>query len=356
MKKIVGLEHKDKKFDNQVKIEWHLGMFCNFNCSYCSDSIHNNTVYYLDFEKFKLGVDNLLHQIDKENIRIEFTGGEPTLNPNFYNMLLYLDSKGIKNTSFTTNGSKDVEYYKKCLEVIDSITISYHMEYKPYDADMIIELQNFIKTLDEKRYMKVHIMFLPGFSEQVLELKQIFEENNIRYAVRRIRPSYYKFHVDNEYWPDGRLKKGVVVPPGDITSKSALLYTDTAGVNHSETNQTYYSDDELELLRTVNKFNFENLIIHYADGTQEYSNINEITGNKLNQFKGWLCWAGTQSLRIDFNGEMTIGQCEQPPLGNVFESFTLPSTPYVCKDDWCCSATNINVTKYSERCNIRKHE
>lgn len=353
MKTIIGLEHKYEHFDNEVKIEWHLGLYCNNNCSYCNDTSHNNIPNHLSLDKFKIGVKNLLKRISKEKIRIEFTGGEPTLNPKFYEMLQYLNDNEIYKISFTTNGSRSLDYYKKCIDIIDSITFSYHMEYENFSPDMILELQKYINSKNRKRWMKVHLMFLPSTLQKIKKLIDIFERNDIRYAIRRVRPAYNKNHPDNEYWPDGRLKKGVIVKPFDNQSISTLLCTELNGSDHSGGNEDYYSKEELDFLDKSTKFNFENLLIHYDDGTTEYSNVNKITGEKLNQFKGWKCWAGTQSLRIATNGNITIGKCEIPNLGNVFQSFEIPNKPFICKNDWCCSATNINTTKSKIQCNTR---
>ena len=353
MKTITGLEHSAEHFDDEVKIEWHLGLYCNNNCSYCSDTSHNRTPEHLEFDKFIIGVNNLMNKIDRNKIRIEFTGGEPTLNPYFMNMLFYLYYVGIDKVSFTTNGSRSIQYYKNCIDMIDSITFSYHMEYENYKPEMIIELQDYINSKETKKWMKVHIMFLPSTLDRVKQLKDIFEDNNIRYAVRRIRPSYFRTHPGNEYWPDGRLKKGMIVPPFDTKSISALLCTEESGTDHSGGDEDYYSIEELNFLNNECRYNFENLIIHYDDGTYERSNVNQITGDKLNQFKGWKCWAGIQSMRIGVDGIITVGKCEIPPLGNVFTEFEIPDRPSICRNDWCCSATNINTTKNKGECVTR---
>lgn len=344
-KEIVALEHKGSKFDNEVKIEWHIGLYCNHNCSYCSNTSHNGTPSHLSFDKFKEGVQNILKKIESNKVRIEFTGGEPTLNPNFYNMLKYLDEINIDNISFTTNGSRSIEYYKKCTNLVNLITFSYHMEYNDFKPEMIIDLQNHISSKKREWLgVKVHIMFLPTTLDKVKELKNIFEKNNVKYVIRRIRPSYHKSYSNNEYWPDGRLKKGVIVPPFDTDSISILLQTKDSGANHSG-GDDYYSTEELQFLKDESGFNFRNLIIHNDDGSKEVSNTNQITGDKLNQFKGWKCWAGIQSMRIGVDGDVTVGSCEIPSLGNVFTTFELPKTPFTCRDDWCCSATNINTSK-----------
>lgn len=344
-KEIVSLEHKAVNFDHEVKIEWHIGLFCNHNCSYCTEESHSNKQDFLDYDKFKRGVQNLKAKIDTEKIRIEFTGGEPTLHPRFLDMLKYVKESGITKVSFTTNGHKTFEYYKVCIDLIDSITFSYHMEYNDFKPEMIIGLQNYINGKKRKRWLKVHIMFLPTTLIKVKQIKHIFKENNIRYVVRRVRPSYQKNHPSNEYWKDGTLKKGVFVKPYDNKTISVLLKTENSGTDHSEGDGVYYNDEEIKFMQNETRFNFENLIIHYSDVTSEKSNINEITGKKLNRFRGWKCWAGIQAMRIGIDGAVTVGKCEIPSLGNVFDKFKIPTQPSICKNDWCCSATNINTSK-----------
>jgi hypothetical protein len=219
------------------------------------------------------------------------------------------------------------------------------MEYNDFEPEMIIELQKYINSKKRKRWLKVHIMFLPTTLTRVKKLMKDFKDNNIRYVIRRIRPSYHKNHPQNEYWDDGTLKNGVFVKPFDNRSIAVLLQTEKHGTDHSENNADYYSEEELSFLESETPSNFENLIIHYSDGSLKNTNINEITGKKLNSFRGWKCWAGVQAIRIAVDGTMTVGKCVIPSIGNVFEDFQLPTEPTICNNDWCCSATNINTSK-----------
>ena len=38
---------------NSVKVEWNLGKRCNYDCSYCPSSIHDNTSAHTDIEVLK---------------------------------------------------------------------------------------------------------------------------------------------------------------------------------------------------------------------------------------------------------------------------------------------------------------
>lgn len=337
--KIIKIEPLDKNMQNNVKIEWHLGLFCNNNCSYCTDANHNDIPKHLSFEKFKIGINNLLNNFKPEQLHIEITGGEPTLNPKFLDMLKYMNFKNIKNISFTTNGCMSLEYYKKALEY-SKITISYHMEYNN------ISIEDIIKLGKNNKRLKIHIMFLPGTLERTKNIIEILSKNTVKYIIRRIRPSYYKDHIANEYWSDGRLKSGIIVKPFDTSCISVLLQTENSGTDHSESNQKYYSEEELKFLENVPKATYNDCLIYYSDGSIKELNRNDITANKLNQFKGWVCYAGVEMLRIGENGELTVGKCEQPSLGNIFGKFKIPKEPCVCNNDWCCSITNIHTTKF----------
>ena len=45
---------------NSIKIEWNLGKLCNYDCSYCPSSIHDNSSPHTNIEILKATVDKLM--------------------------------------------------------------------------------------------------------------------------------------------------------------------------------------------------------------------------------------------------------------------------------------------------------
>ena len=78
---------------NSIKVEWNLGKRCNYDCSYCPSSIHDNTSQHTDIEILKKTIDKL-SSLGKP-VRLSFTGGEPCVHPNFKELIKYAKYKNI---------------------------------------------------------------------------------------------------------------------------------------------------------------------------------------------------------------------------------------------------------------------
>jgi MoaA/NifB/PqqE/SkfB family radical SAM enzyme len=74
---------------------------------------------------------------------------------------------------------------------------------------------------------------------------------------------------------------------------------------------------------------------------------NDIIKKRENQFKGWTCNAGLESLMINWDGEVHRATCRVGgSLGNIYQgTFVAPSDPVICTRDWCTCAADIPLTK-----------
>lgn len=73
---------------------------CNYSCPIC---VSRTRDYHLDMNEFYSIVDNNLDIFYKKAIWMDFNG-EPLLDPNFFDRIAYMHSKGI-NTRMSTNGA-----------------------------------------------------------------------------------------------------------------------------------------------------------------------------------------------------------------------------------------------------------
>jgi organic radical activating enzyme len=108
-----------------IKVEWNLGKRCNYDCSYCPSEIHDNTSPHTNIEILKATVDKLVSL--GKSIRLSFTGGEPTVHPDFRELVTYCKFKGIRWISVTTNGTLPFEFYASL--PVDQYVFSIHLEY-----------------------------------------------------------------------------------------------------------------------------------------------------------------------------------------------------------------------------------
>jgi MoaA/NifB/PqqE/SkfB family radical SAM enzyme len=284
---------------DQIKVEWNLGKRCNLDCTYCPAEIHDNHSKHTDIAMLKSTVD-VLSQLGK--IRISLTGGEPCVHPHIEELLVYMKQMKIGWINVTTNGTRTVEFYQNILEnYINHIVFSVHFE-----SDWWKVINTIIKVYKQStnKNVLVHIMMLPGRLKDVKDACKALLEHNISYALRPIR--WTKTHDDFE-------------------------------------DMIHYSEEEKEFLAVSNHTPPKNILV---DDTVS-CNVNDLLINKTNQFKGWSCMAGVESLMINWDGAVHRATCRVGgSLGNIYQGkFEMPKDPIICTRNWCTCAADIAITK-----------
>ncbi len=84
---------------NPLSLCWQISKKCNYHCPFCLSG--EQTDGELSLEQIKSIIDELAAA---NLVRIDFTGGEPLLRPDFCDILTYASNKGIE-TLVTSNGS-----------------------------------------------------------------------------------------------------------------------------------------------------------------------------------------------------------------------------------------------------------
>lgn len=283
---------------SSVKVEWNLGKRCNYDCSYCPSSIHDSVSPHTDINLLEFAVDRLC-DIGKP-IRISLTGGEPCVHPDIEDFLEYLKRKDISWVNLTTNGTRPANWYLDNEMFFNHLVFSLHFEY-----DWRRVLDNILKFYDNtERNFFVNIMAHHNYVSDVKTVVKKFDELGIKYAIRRIR------------WTEG---------------------------DHNVFDDLRYNGNDLEWILSKDATATPNCIV---DDT-ETVHANDIIKHHRNQFKGWTCNAGIESLMINWDGEVHRATCRVGgSLGNIYQgTFSVPSQPIVCSRDWCTCAADIPLTK-----------
>jgi organic radical activating enzyme len=286
---------------DSIKIEWNLGKRCNYDCSYCPAVIHDNRSPHTDINLLKATIDRLM-QLPRP-VRLSFTGGEPSVHPKFDQLVNYARSAGIQWISVTTNGTRPYEFYSAL--PVDQLVFSLHLEYG-YDrvVDTIHQLAN---ESNSTRHLIAQIMAHHQRMEDVYLLYFGFLVADIPATVRRIR------------W--------------------------TAEDDHDLFDDLRYHPDDLDWINSVMASVKPNCIID--DDPDQLYHANDMIKSHRNQFCGWTCHAGIESLMINWDGEVHRATCRVGgSLGNIYTGeFVLPGSPVVCDRNWCTCAADIPITK-----------
>ena len=290
------------RWDHQdsIKIEWNLGKRCNYDCSYCPSSIHDNTSKHTDIEVLKATVDKLL-TLGKP-IRLSFTGGEPCVHPKFDELVIYCKQMGIKWISVTTNGTRPFEFYS--MLPVDQLVFSIHLEYdwrRVFDTLLTITSLTQINAIAQIMAHHDHI-------ESAMMLRARCEQEFIPNTVRRIR------------WTEG---------------------------DHNVFDDMRYKPEDLQWIVKNEASVQPNTILVYND-KEEMLHANDVIKLHKNQYNGWTCNAGIESLMINWDGDVHRATCRVGgSLGNIYnDSFASPIEPVTCDRNFCTCAADIPLTKY----------
>lgn len=292
------------RWDHQdsIKVEWNLGKRCNYDCSYCPSSIHDNSSPHTDIEILKATVDKLV-KLGKP-IRLSFTGGEPTVHPQFRELITYCKHVGIHYISVTTNGTLPAEFYRYL--PIEQIVFSIHFEY------------DWMRVCDT--LMKI-------------------EENTKISVIAQLM-------AHHEHMPEVKAAYGKLMADGTPTTVRRIRWTEG---DHDLFDDMRYNLNDLEWILETNSSVKTNVVI---DETLHYHS-NDVIKLHLNQYKGWTCAAGIESLMINWDGDVHRATCRVGgSLGNIYTgTFVAPLQPIICNRNFCTCSADIPITKLSNENN-----
>jgi hypothetical protein len=209
-------------FPIDYQILWDISRRCNFSCSYCWPSVHNNTDPHHDWEVIQATLYKAINEWAYNNpIRWNFGGGEPTLHPKFLDILKILkDNK--QWTMVTTNGSLKSAFWHKAKKLLNSVNFSCHFE-KVDEEQFINNVKIVLDWHDECNddlWCEIKLMAPPGVVKRALAMKDIINS----------------LETFNRPGLNGRKKGAIsIVPIRGLTDSNALVD---------------YTEEELEILRT----------------------------------------------------------------------------------------------------------
>jgi MoaA/NifB/PqqE/SkfB family radical SAM enzyme len=286
---------------DSIKVEWNLGKRCNLDCAYCPAEIHDNFSPHTNIKVLLDAVDALA-ELDKP-IRVSFTGGEPCIHPDFEELVKHARQR-LDWINVTTNGLRQPKWYAEA--PVDHYVFSIHFDNPHWQRAM-----DHITFFAQENEMVENIPFqvnVMAHHEHMTNVKQAvsrFHGHGIPYVIRRIRWTQAE---DRDWFDDMR-----------------------------------YDAKDLEWILKTNATAKTNCVVD----ENELIHANDIIKTKRNQFEGWSCAAGVESLMINWDGEVHRATCRVGgSLGNIYNgSFEAPTEWIKCTRKWCTCAADIPLTK-----------
>ncbi len=190
--------------DGQVfQVTWDLGRRCSYDCSYCPSHRHDQHSPFASLDDLKKNVHFIFKYISLymkyrsyKSASINFTGGEPTIHPNFAELIEHTRvefesqyaNKFKCTMAVTSNGAMNKKVAEAILKNLNHITISYHAE-----ASVILKEQvkrrivQFSKEGPALGFnISINVMFHAAYFEECLGLCQWLDSMEIRYVPRII--------------------------------------------------------------------------------------------------------------------------------------------------------------------------
>jgi len=241
------------------QVTWDTGRRCNYDCSYCPAHRHDNFSKHATLDELKANTDFLFEYIDTymqyrdfKVANIGFTGGEPTVNPNFIPFIQYLKSqyegkyanKWQAGFALTTNGAMGQKMAQAVMENFGHATVSYHAE---SDNKLKQQVRDRIKQFytegpKHNFTVSVNVMFHAGYFDECKDLCDYLDEIGVSYVPRVIgeepnsRSNFAHTYTDEQldyiknYWTykneklnDSKEETAVLSAAGEKTTEKKKL-------------------------------------------------------------------------------------------------------------------------------------
>ena len=322
-----------------LSINWNLGNVCTYKCSYCPKECHDGSFPWPKIEeaiKTVKTIDRIYKAppYNKEKIFFELLGGEVTLWTKLESLLSTI--KETNNSVFlVTNGVRSLNWWKKNAHHFEHVTLSYHPEFCDYkhfcEVSKILHDSDVITT--------ILILMYPKLWDKCVEAFEYFKKHS------PVRLCLQKLHVCEG-------------------SKEA----ETIKTTHGEFGEHPYSEEQV--LYMSQNHNYQPPITNkeikkntpftlgFLSSQNQEKSLKVQSAllqiNKLNNWKGWDCYIGIDSLYLEQNGDIRRSvMCRAtPPLGKwtarktdfgewkeTLDSVQWPTKPVVCPYEQCfCGA------------------
>jgi organic radical activating enzyme len=294
-------------------VSWILGRFCNYKCSYCWPYARTDSPDHQSLDVYKHTIDEIKRQARLNGFNRfhwSFSGGEPTAYRQFLELIKHLDElestyQSIHMTTNLSPGSKWWNTWCKNTEMLQrrSITASFHDEFAKEQefGDKCLQLQY------ELVHVTVNQVMVPDKFWQTMERCERLRARGINVTLK----------------PQSNETASKIVE-GYTDEMISIMQNDFQQTNNGQ--QVYQ--------------------IRLTDGTQDYflDQAERFNAFGFNQFNGWSCNSGYQSVIIRGTEVKRGYSCHDAPLGTL-ESFQLFDSPRACATPSCVSSADSKIPK-----------
>lgn len=191
------LRKPDQDYD--VWLHWDVTKRCNLDCEYCFGKITDPSVqvYSIDIERLMSTLDN-----SGKTFRISFTGGEPTMIPNFFEVVKAV----TKNHYVSFNSNLITKNILRIAEVDPKKILHIHASFHFTELIQKTLMGRFISNFKflQKNGFNIYneAVAFPSVIDQLESIKQLLSDSGIKIG---FGPFYGKF--DGKIYPESYSEK-----------------------------------------------------------------------------------------------------------------------------------------------------
>lgn len=325
----------------RLMVTWDTGRRCNFDCSYCEISRHDNVSSLHNYDELLRTFEFIKDytSIYADLVNINFTGGEPTVNPAFWELAEHIsDTETRFRLSLTTNGAWHPKNTDRIAKYFEGVTVSYHAE----GAEILKKqtLEN-IKLLHKTGiWLQVNVMMHVDYFDECIAVCEELKKLGIKHNPRPIGDG----NIERKGWfidADGSQRR----TSHDYSKEQEQWYFDYLGISGPKEGRNCCGGRCMQ---------------GKVDG--EWQDVNFINTN----FKGWYCSVNKYFLHIDqHTGNVYHHQTCQAlhnglrgPIGNLKDTNAIleyanynKDKTIVCPNSRCgcgmCVPKSINIQDLS---------
>lgn len=310
-----------------IFVTWTLHNFCNYRCSYCPPGCHASTKRPYDHKDVIAFSEKVVMQaksLGYNSYTIALSGGEPTLFPNFDEIIKTLYSQGI-DVTFTSNGSRPLRFWETAVNYFNHCVWSFHPENT--NVEEFFEKARFVT---QHCWLNVDFMMTKEHFSKNIELGKKLSE------LPNIYVDYSPIQIDF-----GGESKGLI----DYTEEQIKFLQNRPLVSKPLSGRAKEKIDIFKVFGRGPK------IVTRSDGksiTTERLDSKALISADENKFRGWTCFAGIESLIVNLDGSVYRAYChEQGQLGTIWDSLIIPKEPVICSQERCKCSVDLEVSKFN---------
>jgi organic radical activating enzyme len=254
-----------------------------------------------------------------KKIFFQFTGGEPTLYPNFLELCKFVSDNG-HFVKVLTNGSRTMRWWEEIAEanVLNTLYLTIHTEQNP-DIDHLIKL---IKLFEKKPVFVLAQSTAPVniFNEAYAAHKKILESTAVCASLKPINTGHKHLSFIDKY-TDEQL---------EILKANGLIKSENYRGTKAEPTNWHGSDLE----------------VTYSDNSTSVMSAHRILTTKQNTYQGWDCSVGMDYLTI-IHDKAYRGICRQGgSIWSIYDdNIGFMMEPINCKSERCTCLADLSENK-----------